>query len=131
VQIDEIIKDINEKTEVCTSLAGQVENAMQNVSDVLKNVGNILEMNNENVTRVSTAADSISENTATLMSHKDTILDEVENLSGISEQNAASSQEIAASIEMLSHGLDNVTAESGGLVEIAKKLSESVSTFKI
>ena len=57
------------------------------------------------------------------------ISDVITNLSSISQQNAASSEETRASMQELSETMDAVSQKAGKLNDIAKILDEEMSFF--
>jgi methyl-accepting chemotaxis protein len=130
-QISDVIKNINEKIAGCIDYTGQVESAMGRVSEIIEDVGNKFDANNTNISRVNESVDAISDNTSVLESHKNAVLGDVESLSAISEENAASTQEVAASIEVLSGNLNGVRSKAEELSAISEKLTDSISAFKL
>ena len=53
------------------------------------------------------------------------------NLSAISEENAASTQETTASMEMLSHTIDSLAEESQKVYDLVIQLQEKMSFWKV
>lgn len=66
-----------------------------------------------------------------LNTHKDSIVNSMENLSSISEENAASTQETSASLSMLEATMQNIVEEANHLNEVAEKLQQNVSFFRV
>ncbi len=59
------------------------------------------------------------------------VVDIIDNLSAVSEENAASTQETMASIEELTAMMDELATSANRLNELADLLEESVSVFKV
>jgi methyl-accepting chemotaxis protein len=59
------------------------------------------------------------------------VIDVVSNLSAISEENAASTEETTASTAMVSGIMVELTDQSNNLKTVSEKLEELVSVFKV
>jgi methyl-accepting chemotaxis protein len=66
-----------------------------------------------------------------LNTHKDAIVNSMENLSSISEENAASTEETGASFSMLEATMQNIVEEANHLNEVAEQLQQNVSFFRV
>lgn len=66
-----------------------------------------------------------------LNTHKDAIVNSMENLSSISEENAASTEETGASLSMLEATMQNIVEEANHLNEVAEQLQQNVSFFRV
>lgn len=130
-QIKVIIDNITKKTEECVSRANEIEEAMSREETALGNVSETFETINKSIETVEVAINQITEKTVTLKDSKNAIVDEVDSLSGVSEENAASTEETMASIETLSENLENVAARQEELSKIANDLADSIKIFTI
>jgi len=66
-----------------------------------------------------------------LLKNADNILKMMENISSITEENAASAEEISSITEEQTASLEEISASSQSLSSIAEKLKGQVSTFKV
>ena len=74
---------------------------------------------------------SISAESDVLNQDKEKVLDEINNLSAISEENTASCQETTASIEELRQNIEMINAQATDTDNISEELKESVAYFKL
>lgn len=130
-QIKVVIDNITTKTRECVTKANEIGEAMNVEEAALGNVNETFESINTSIEYVEKAINQITEKTATLKESKNIIVDEVDNLSGISQETAASTEETMASIETLKENLEDVTTRQLELGNIADKLKESVNLFKV
>lgn len=72
---------------------------------------------------------TISELVQVLDENKNGTLEAVESLAGIAQENAASTEETAASFEEVSHLLGNVASKSSELKNLADRLNKSIEVF--
>lgn len=75
--------------------------------------------------------EGISSRTETLDGSKGKITDSVEELSAISEENAASNQEVTASVQNMVTDINTVSEKAKAMSKLAAKLEEAISIFKI
>lgn len=62
---------------------------------------------------------------------RDSIVASISNLSAVSEENVATTEETAESIQVLSHNLECCLGELDLLTDLSQGLSEEVSHFKV
>ena len=72
----------------------------------------------------------ISDKTNNLNDIKGRIVNEVEELSPISEENAASNQEVTASIESMAGSISTISEKADLMGEMADKLIGAIEVFK-
>ena len=72
----------------------------------------------------------ISDKTNNLNDIKGRIVNEVEELSSISEENAASNQEVTASIESMAGSISTISEKADLMGEMADKLIGAIEVFK-
>ena len=74
--------------------------------------------------------EGIDRKTEELISLKDGIISNVQDLSAISEENAASNQEVTASVENIAHAISEISDKSGLMSTMAEKFQQAVNFFK-
>lgn len=74
---------------------------------------------------------SISEKTDSLDTSRGKTIQMVENLTAIAEENAAGTQEASASVEEVTHLVNEVSVHAQSLNDIAENLKNSVDVFKL
>ena len=84
----------------------------------------------EDIEETSAGVNTITENAKACVSAKDDIADIISSLSGISEQNAASTEETGASTQELSATVETLSESAGSLKELSAALLSEMSFFK-
>lgn len=130
-QIQSIIEEITSKTEECTRIAGQIQDAVSKEADALNSVNSSFEDVDGNIGLAAGAFSKISDLVGIVDKNKISVLDSVSDLSGISEENAASAEEANASTEELRANIEEVAQQAEELKNVIEKLNESVSFFHL
>lgn len=126
---------------IINSLISDSEKAVETMDDIQK----IMVVQNDKVnqtdsrfTEVKQGIDesivgirAIEKQTNRLNDTRVKIIDGVQNLSAIAEENAAATQETAASVTEASEIVDNIATSAGELKSIADQLKESIGLFKL
>jgi len=84
----------------------------------------------EDIEETSAGVTTITENARACVTAKDDIADIISSLSGISEQNAASTEETGASTQELSATVETLSESAGSLKEVSAALLSEMSFFK-
>lgn len=147
--VAEEIRNLAEQSNNFTSEIGLVINelkeksvdAVNKIKEVRKNVEAQSEKVKETEERFSQIANAIdvskevieklSKSTALMTKNKNNIIDLVQNLSAISEENAAGTQEASASMEEQNATVQEIANSSESLATIAQELQELISKFKV
>lgn len=129
-EIDRIIQNLAQKIETSVKAIQDVEAIMESQSASVNNT-------NEKFTGISDAIGSIKQvindlgDAGVAMKEKsESTVAIIEDLSAISEQNAAGTQEAAASIEEQSVAMYNMAESSENLSDLAEVLKTEISKFK-
>lgn len=130
-QIQSIIEEITSKTEECTRIAGQIQDAVSKEANALNSVNRSFEDVDGNIALAAGAFSKISDLVGIVDKNKISVIDSVSDLSGISEENAASAEEANASTEELRANIEEVAQQAEELKNVIEKLNESVSFFHI
>ncbi|MCM1326697.1 MAG: methyl-accepting chemotaxis protein [Bacteroidales bacterium] len=130
-EIQTIIEKITSKTEECTKIAGQIQDAVGKESGALKSVNRSFDDVENNITNAADAVSKITDLVAITDKNKVGVLDSITDLSGISEENAACAEEANASAEELRANIEEVSTQAAELRNVVTQLEESVSFFKI
>lgn len=129
-EIGNSVIDVIDKVNVCARMA---EDARNMIHDQQKLVGGVSEGMNElseAVQRVTNQIEVITDEVQNLDHAKESVLGNITDLSAISEENAASAQEVTASIESVTSGISGTKDESGELRTISEQLVEQLKFFK-
>lgn len=130
-QIQSIIEEITAKTEECSKFAGQIQDAVGKEADALQSVNSSFDDVDGNISEAASAVGKITNTVDTVEKNKASILDSVNNLSDISEENAASAEEANASTEELRANLEQVFHQADELKAVIEQLNESVTFFQL
>lgn len=129
-EIKKIIENIVSKSEANVTLANKIRDAVNNEGSVLQEVSNSFDAVDSKISTTADAISSIDDKASSVNEDKQKVLDEIANLSSISEENAASCQETNASMEELSATITTIANQAADTNEQAGKLNEAVAYFK-
>ena len=130
-QIQGIIEEITSKTDECTAIAGKIQDAVSKESVALKSVNKSFDDVENNTTDAADAVNKITEIVSAVEKSKVSVVDSISDLSGISEENAASAEEANASTEELRANVEEVAHQASELKTVIEQLNQSVAFFKI
>ena len=82
------------------------------------------------IEKMKTVIASINELGQEMENKKNQIIGIIENLSAISEENAAGTQEASASIEEQTSSIEEIANASESLARLAEEMQESIRRFK-
>lgn len=125
-----IVTDLNNKTR-------QAVLTMEEVVSITKLQSESVELTNEKfvgiakaLERADAAIGLINKSGEEINNKKDIIVDIIQNLSAISEENAAGTQEAAASVEEQTATMAEIANASEALEELARDMKDSIAKFK-
>jgi methyl-accepting chemotaxis protein len=130
-EIDKIIHELTERT---TSAVDK----MKDVSRVVKDQAHGVESTNEKFDGIAEAIKTTIEvleklNTSgqDMDAKKNEIIGILENLSAISQENAAGTEEASASVQEQTRSMEEISSASEILAELAEEMQENISKFKL
>ncbi|MCM1253938.1 MAG: methyl-accepting chemotaxis protein [Clostridium sp.] len=130
-QIQTIIEEITIKTEECTKIAGQIQDAVGKEAEALKSVNRSFDDVENNISEAAGAVGKITEIVTVVDQSKVSVVDSISDLSGISEENAASAEEANASTEELRANVEEVAGQANELKSVVEQLNNSVAFFQL
>lgn len=130
-QIQAIIEEITSKTVECTQIAGQIHDAVGQESSALKSVSQSFDHVANNINDAADAVNKITDIVSEVDKSKVSVIDSISDLSGISEENAASAQQSNASTEELRANIEEVSHQATELKTVIEQLNKSVAFFKL
>jgi methyl-accepting chemotaxis protein len=113
-----------EKTDAVKDIVDNQESEMHRTADI---VGNVISNINHLIERI----DDIAGNIQQMDEAKENVVDVIQNLSAVSEQNAAATQETSASTVLAIDTMNAISDNSEKLKEIAHELEEEMKKFKL
>jgi len=130
-EIQRIINDVKEQSLKTVTLSSQVAEVINEEKGYVKEVQQKFDILSSGVESSIEGINSIRNKTVQLNSAKDNIVSSVSDLSAISEENAASSQEMTASVEGIAVGVGEIKSRSNEMREMSQRLKDSVDYFKV
>lgn len=125
--VETLIQNSNYSVEIMDGVVGEI--AQQN--EKLNMTQNAFNNLNAEVLRVVDNIDVISRQIDSIENYKNGVIESIDGLSEISQNNAASTQETAATMDQLAQIVAECRAATGDLVRISNELSDNAKKFKL
>lgn len=143
-EIKKLAEQSNEFTKEIGVVIGELTEKTQEAVSTIDDVGKMMALQSESVQATNEKFEGIShaiENTKKLIEElnhsgllmegkKNEIVDIIQNLSAISEENAAGTQQASAAIEEQTASIEEIYNASESLSELANGMKENISKFK-
>lgn len=129
--IGQMVNDIISKVDKCVSASDAAAEVMQEQNELVAKAGDSMDNLSRSVASVADNIAAITAETRKLDNAKIKILNNISDLSAISEENAASSEEVASSIEEVSGAIAGVKQEAGKMRDLAVDLDSKMEFFTI
>lgn len=113
-----------EKTDAVKTIVDSQEAEMQRTADIVHSVIS-------NINQLIERIDDIASNINQIDRAKENVVDVIQNLSAVSEENAAATQETSASTVMAMNTMETIADDAVKLRTIAEALEEGVQRFKL
>ena len=123
---DNIFEKSNESVALVTEVRELIGKEQEDISVTKESFEILSKTINDNLVAVS----RISEKTKQLDTIKQAIIGNINDLSAISEENAASNQEVSANITNIAESIDEMNTATGHVRQISGKLAELMEYFK-
>lgn len=130
VTITDIVNNIIAAAEENNQYAEQINSSITVEQETLDSVVNNFSIMQEKLARAMESVHACTEATGELQKHKEKVLNTISGLSAISEENAASTQETAASISVLREDIGSISSEMERLNQASIMLEETLDFFK-
>ncbi|MCD3244891.1 methyl-accepting chemotaxis protein [Clostridium botulinum C] len=128
--INTILNNISNSTDIIVNDTNTINNEFKTQADIINKsitaFKNIIHM----VESVSSKLELLNSSTLNIEKDRNTILESIEEISGVSEEISASSQEISASSENMNESIDGILKISDNLNNITKSMMIDVNTMK-
>lgn len=123
---DNIFEKSNESVALVNEVRELIGKEQEDISVTKESFETLSKTINDNLVAVS----RISEKTKQLDTIKQAIIGNINDLSAISEENAASNQEVSANITNIAESIDEMNTATGHVRQISGKLAELMEYFK-
>ncbi|ABR49093.1 methyl-accepting chemotaxis sensory transducer [Alkaliphilus metalliredigens QYMF] len=129
-EINAIIKELTDKT-------GNAVNTMEAVAKIVNSQAESVELTNTKFKGIDSAIQkmteiimSINESGRVMEGKKDGIIGIIENLSAISQENAAGTEEASASVEEQTASMEEISNASDSLARLSEEMQNNIAKFK-
>lgn len=130
-KIQEIIDELTQKSDETVAHMTLVKEAVAEQEEKIDETRRIFDNVRVSVDRSLDGIAGIGTKTNELNDMKEKIVEIIQDLSAVSEQNAASTEETTASTEELSSMMNELASAANKLNELAEQLTEATAMFKI
>ncbi|TCT12988.1 methyl-accepting chemotaxis sensory transducer with Cache sensor [Natranaerovirga pectinivora] len=128
--IEEAIKDLTTKTHHAVGTMGEVEKNVEIQAESVSITTEKFEGISSALEEMKNIINLVNESGKDMDNKKNDIINIIQNLSAISEENAAGTQEVAASVEEQTAAMDQIASSSEELARLAEEMNRSVTRFK-
>lgn len=129
--IQDIIHDLEQKSGETVEKTEAVNNIVNKQSEDMKQTADILNQVITGITGLIDKIDSIAVSVANMDKSKENVVDVIGNLSSVSQENAASTEETSASTTMAMETVKKIADEAVNLKDIAQELEDRMKQFII
>lgn len=130
-EIRNIISELEQKSESAVTTMKEVEEIVREQDEKLSMTGMKFSKISTSVLECERLVKHLAASSQELSEKNGSVVQVVESLSAIAQQNAATAQEAAASIETQTQSINDISAASENLAEIATNLQAEISRFRI
>ena len=130
-QIQEIINSIQYQTNETAKTTQKAEQIVLTQEKALQDTINVFGSINNLVEDLVSELDKIKRYVAGMESAKNDTLDSIQNISAVSEESAAASEEVSATAISQSEEIEQLAGAAEGLTSDAKVLQQAIGKFKI
>lgn len=128
--IKQVADNIFEKSNESVALVNEVRELIGKEQEDISVTKESFEILSKTINDNLVAVSRISENTKQLDTIKQAIIGNINDLSAISEENAASNQEVSANITNIAESIDEMNAATGHVNNISEELAQLMEYFK-
>ncbi|MCY6484898.1 methyl-accepting chemotaxis protein [Clostridium aestuarii] len=130
-EIEGIIKDIQEKTNDAVGIVSNVKKAVNEQNGAVDKTGQIFKDISGNIEDIAVKIENASNSLTQMNKDKDEVINDIQNVSAVSEETAASSEEVSASTEEQSASMQELANSVRNLNSMVEDLSEAINVFKL
>ena len=130
-EIAKTIENLINNSNISVEIMNEVIKAMDDQNQKLGQTRTVFSKLDNNINDVVGAVDIIRSETTAIEHAKDNVMSSLESLAAISEENAASTEETAATMGEVQQIILECNASLGELYDLAEMLDENVRVFKL
>lgn len=129
-EINKIVDEIVGKSARSVALSSEVAKIIEQEQEYIEETKDKFEVLNQEINKSVNEIDGISEKVKVLNTSKEVISEAVEGLGAISEENAASNQQVSASVEGILDAISGIADDSKLTNQQVDDLLDAISYFK-
>ena len=130
-EIKETINGLQEQTKKAVETMDITKEAVTEQEKKLRETGEKFNQISEALEKSKEVVGKITEEAGVIVGDNESITQVIENLSAIAQENAATTEEVSASVETQVQSIQEISAASENLAEIATELQSEVARFII
>ncbi len=130
-EIEGIVKDLTGNIAVSVDNMQVVSKNVEEQLSRLKDTQEAFSLLYQEIRLVEDVSKEIGSQTGVLASLKQLVADSVNNLASIVEENAASTEETSASMQLVAEGIEECSRDTQDLVELSERQNEETMKFKL
>ena len=130
-EIEGIVKDLTENILISVNKMQEVTNNVQEQEKRLEETREAFSHLYDEIRSVENAAKEIGGQTEILSSLREVVADAVNNLASVVQENAASTEQTSASMQLLASTIAECTRDTQALVEMSQRQNEQTSKFQL
>lgn len=130
-EIETLVKEMQNNSSKTVLMVNSSYDIIKNQNDLVVDTEVIFSEILSKVNEVKEKIHVVNINLDEVNKNKTELLEEISNISSISQQNAAGAEEVSASVEEQRSSMNQLTKLSGELENLSEKLEEQSSQFKI
>lgn len=125
--VENLIQNSNHSVEVMNGVVGEIGNQNEKLNVTREAFDSL----NSEVRRVVQAIDEISRQIGNIETFKNSVAESIDGLNEVSQNNAASTEETAATMDQLSRVVSEFREATGVLTKISDELTQNANKFKL
>jgi len=129
-EISAIISELLKNTGDCVKVFDEVAKIMESQTISVKNTINNFYGIRDAIDKIRSIIEDLNTSGSIMNVKKEEMIEAIESLSAISEEYAAATQEVLASVELQTNSISEITGVSESLAQLASELQMEISKFK-
>lgn len=130
-KVEEIMFGILADADKASSMMESIKSVMTHQNDAVENTNNTFNSIAESIENIVSRINGVSNFISVMEKNKNSAIEAIQNISAVTQQAAASSQEVASSTIEQKHMIDQMASSSKNLNELSLQLRKFVDAFKI
>ena len=129
-EILKVIEELTERTESAVKTMDKITKINESQNDYVENTTKTFKGISTSVDKSMQSLEELNSSSLAIEEEKDYVIDMMHNLSAIAEENAASTEQVAAAVEEQSATITDVNNSLGTLVDLANNIKRNIGKFK-